>query len=262
MIDAHTHLNDPRLLPAVDQVLARMQQGGVEQALVVGYDVPSSREAVALARRFPTLLRAAVGMHPHESKGLDTDALMALADLARQPEVVAYGEIGLDFHYDHSPRDVQRDAFRRQLALAAERELPIIIHEREAAEEVLALLDAEEGWARGGAWHCCSVTPDLAPVIARVLYLGIAGWITFPKAENIRALASAVPLERLLVETDAPFLAPVPFRGKPNEPAYVRLVAEALAAVKATPFALVAEQTSQNVRRAFPRWNLLREDIR
>lgn len=254
MIDAHCHLNDPRLLPDVDDLVARMAQHGVQGALVVGYDLPSSRQAVALARQFPHCLRAAVGLHPHDSKELTPAMLADFATLARESEVVAYGEIGLDFHYDHSPRDVQRDAFRRQLALASEVELPVIIHEREAADDVMTMLDAEDGWARGGAWHCCSVSPELAVIIAQRFYVGIAGWVTFPKAENIRALVRAVPLERLLIETDAPYLAPVPFRGKPNEPAHVRLVAQAVAEIKGIAPADVEQETAVNARRAFPRW--------
>ncbi len=254
MIDAHCHLNDPELLPRVDALLAEMHEAGVNGALVVGFDLASSREAVALAGRYPEQLRAAVGVHPHESKFLDTDTLAALRELAQAPEVVALGEIGLDFHYDHSPREAQREAFHRQLALAAELALPIIIHEREAAEELLALLDAEQGRQLGGSWHCCSVSPELAVEIARDFYLGIAGWLTFPKAENIRALARAVPLERLLIETDSPYLAPVPFRGRKNTPALVRLVAQALAAEKGIAVEMVEEVTVHNTLRAFPRW--------
>lgn len=254
MIDAHCHINDPDLLPHIDSLLAQMQQAGVSAALVVGTDVSSSRQAVELARRYPAVLRATVGMHPHESKALDTAALAALRALAVQPEVVAIGEIGLDFHYDFSPRTAQRDAFQRQLELAAELALPIVIHEREAVDEVFAVLDAADGWARGGAWHCCSVAPELAVTISRAFYLGIAGWITFPKAENIRAIAHAVPLERLLAETDTPYLAPVPHRGKPNQPAYVRLVAQALAEVKGESPERVEEITTNNTLRAFPNW--------
>ena len=254
MIDAHVHLNDKRLLPQIDELLSRMREVGVSGALVVGYDVPSSRQAVELARRYPAL-RAAVGMHPHDSSDLDDGALAALAELARAPEVVAYGEIGMDFYYDNSPRDVQREAFRRQLRLAREVGLPIVIHEREAAGEVMAILDEEDGWVLGGEWHCCSVDSALAVTIAERLYLGIAGWITFPKAENIRALARAVSLERLLLETDAPYITPVPFRGKPNEPAYVRFVAQALAELKGISCGEVEKITDDNVRRAFPRWD-------
>lgn len=259
MIDAHCHLNDPRLLPDVEALLSHMREAGVTGALVVGCDVPSSETAVALARRFPQL-RAAVGIHPHDSKDLDATALTALRALAQQPEVVAIGEIGLDFHYDYSPRDVQRDAFRRQLALAQELALPIIIHEREAAEEVMRVLDETQGWACGGTWHCCSVTPDLGVEIARRLYLGIAGWLTFNKAENIRDLAAAVPLDRLLVETDSPYLAPVPHRGHPNEPAYVPIVAQALATLKGITPADVEITTQQNTLRAFPRWAEMKEE--
>jgi len=254
MIDAHCHLNDPDLLPHVDELVARMRQAGVTGALVVGCDVPSSHAAVALAHRFPGVLFAAIGVHPHESKDLDDAGLNALREMAAQPGVVALGEIGLDFHYDHSPRDVQRAAFRQQLALAAEVQLPIIIHERAAAAEVTAILDAADGWARGGAWHCCSVAPELAVEIARAFYIGIAGWITFPKADNIRALARAVPMERLLIETDSPYLAPVPFRGKPNEPAHVRLTAQALATLKGISVESVESITADNTLRAFPRW--------
>lgn len=147
MIDAHSHLNDPQLSTQLDAVLARMREADVSGALVIGTDVQSSRDAVQLARDYPEL-RAAVAMHPHDSKNLDDAALTELAELARRPEVVAYGEIGLDFHYDHSPRDVQREAFRRQLRLARALNLPVIIHERAAVEEVMAILDAEDGWAR------------------------------------------------------------------------------------------------------------------
>jgi len=254
MIDAHNHLNDPRLLPVIDELLARMREAGVTGGLVVGYDLPSSRLAVELAEAHPAVLRAAVGVHPHDSKDLDVETLSALRDLARRPAVVAYGEIGLDYYYDHSPRDVQRDAFRRQLTLAAELEMPIIIHEREAATEVMTILDAEDGWAHGGEWHCCSVAPDLALAIAERFYLGIAGWITFPKAENIRAIVRAVPLGRLLLETDAPYITPVPYRGKPNEPAYLRLTAQALAQEKGISVAVVEKETMENTLRAFPRW--------
>lgn len=254
MLDAHNHLNDPKLLPQVDALVDHMVHAGVQGALVVGYDLPSSRVAVDLARRFPQHLRAAIGMHPHESKDLDAETLTALRNLAANPEVVAYGEIGLDYHYDHSPRPVQREAFARQLALAAEVGLPIIIHEREAVDDVLQILDREGGAAFGGAWHCCSVEADVAVEIAQRLYIGIAGWITFKNGENIRAIARAVPLARLLVETDAPFITPVPHRGHPNEPAYTMLVAQALAELKGIPLADVEKVTVANTLEAFPRW--------
>jgi len=254
MIDSHNHLNDPRFAAQMDEIVARMRHEGVTGALVVGYDLPSSRVAVDLARRYPALLRSAVGIHPHDSKDLDTGTLAELRQLASCAEVVAFGEIGLDYYYDHSPREVQRDALCRQLALAAELGLPVMLHEREAADDLLTILTAEDGWARGGSWHCCNVPASMAVEIARRLHVGIAGWITFKKAEQIRALAQAVPLERLLLETDAPYLAPVPHRGRPNEPAYVRYTAQALAAVKGISLESVERVTTENALRAFPRW--------
>ena len=254
MIDSHTHLNDPRLEPEIESLLARMREAGVTGAIVVGYDVPSSRKAIELARRYPEPLRASVGMHPHDAKDLDAAALDELERLAREPEVVAYGEIGLDFHYDNSPRDVQREAFGRQLEVAKRLGLPVIIHERSASEEALAIIEAHDARKLGGTWHCCSVEPEFAAGITPDFFVGIAGWISFPKADNIRALARAVPLERLLIETDCPYLTPVPYRGKRNEPAYVRLVAESLAEVKRVSVAEVERVTSENVGRAFPGW--------
>jgi TatD DNase family protein len=207
--------------------------------------VPSSRQAVELARRHPAL-RAAVAVHPHDSKDLDAAGLAELAELGRQPEVVAFGEIGLDFHYDHSPRDVQREAFKRQLALAAELALPVVIHEREAVEETMAILDAEGGWARGGEWHCCSTTPELAVSIAKRFFIGIAGWLTFQKSDNIREMARAVPIERMVLETDAPYLAPAPHRGHRCEPAFVAHTLAALAELRAQRPEDLAAWTTRN----------------
>lgn len=254
MIDAHAHLNDPALATDLPGILARMHEAGVTGALVVGYDLPSSQRAVEMARAHPELC-AAVGIHPHDSKELDDDALTALHALAREPQVVAIGEIGLDYHYDHSPRDVQRAAFRRQLVLARESGLPIIIHEREAEVDARAILDAENGWALGGTWHCCSVSAASAVEIARHLFIGIAGWITFPKSENIRDIARAVPLARLLLETDAPYITPVPFRGRRNnEPSLLPYTCKMLAEVTGNSAEDVELVTMANVRQAFPRW--------
>ena len=256
MIDAHGHLTDPRLMCDLDGVFSRMEQAGVGQALVVGCDLASSRAALELAQRFPKRLRAAVGVHPHDATQLNDEVLHVLRTLATDPLVVAIGEIGLDYYYDHSPRLLQREAFCRQLALARELSLPIIIHERDSADELMTLLDEMDGWACGGNWHCCSVEPERAQEIARAFYLGIAGWITFPKADNIRALVAAVPIERLLVETDAPYITPVPHRGKTNEPSFVRYTIQALATLKGMPVADVEEITERNTTRAFPRWGI------
>ncbi|HEX2950759.1 MAG TPA: TatD family hydrolase [Armatimonadota bacterium] len=254
MIDAHNHLNDPKLLPQIDELLARMERAGVAGALVVGYDLASSRVAVELAQRYPSQLRAAIGVHPHESKNMDAETLAGLHRLAEHEEVVAYGEIGLDYFYDISPRDVQQEAFRRQLHLAGELNLPVVIHERNAVDDTMAILDEEHGWTLGGEWHCCNVTPDIAKTIAQRFYLGIAGWVTFKNSENIRDIVRNVALERLLIETDSPYLTPVPYRGKPNEPAYTRLIAQALAELKGISPEAVEKITIDNTLQAFPRW--------
>lgn len=254
MIDSHCHINDAKLLPRITTLIDHMHEAGVIAALVVGSDLPSSRSALQLAQEYPSLFRAAVGVHPHESMHLDDATLTALREMAQDPLVVAIGEIGLDYHYDFSPRSVQRTAFRCQIELAREVALPLIIHERAAVVDVLSILDAVDGWGVGGVWHCCSVTPEEATRIATHFYLGIAGWITFPKGENIRQIARAVPLERLLVETDAPYITPAPFRGTPNEPARVQLTAQALAVVKEVSLAVVDQDTTKNTLCAFPRW--------
>lgn len=255
MIDAHCHLNNPDMLEQVPAMLERMAAAGVTGAVVAGYDLPSSYRAVELAQRYPQL-RAVIGVHPHDSDTIDDALINELRELARAPQVLAIGEIGLDYHYDHSPREVQRTGFRQQLALAAELGLPVVIHEREAIDDALQIMDAEGGWARGGHWHCGSVEPEIGLQIATHMYVGIAGWVTFKKAENIRALAAALPLQRILLETDAPYLAPIPHRGKTNEPAHLPLIAAAVAELHGVTVAEVAEQTGVNTVGAFLRWGV------
>ncbi len=253
MIDAHCHLNNPEMLELVPAMLQRMTAAEVTGAVVAGYDLASSYRAVELARQYPQL-RAVVGVHPHDSDIIDDALIDELRMLARAPQVLAIGEIGLDYHYDHSPREVQREGFRRQLALAAELNLPVVIHERAAIDDALMIMDAEGGWARGGHWHCGSVEPEIGLRIAQHMYVGIAGWVTFKKADNIRALAAAIPLERMLLETDSPYLAPIPHRGKSNEPSYIPLIAAAVAELHGVTAEEVGAQTAANVGRAFGRW--------
>ncbi len=253
MIDAHCHLNNPEMMESTAAMLQRMAAVGVTGAVVAGYDLPSSYRAVELAQRYPQL-RAVIGVHPHDSDTIDDALIDELRALARAPQVLAIGEIGLDYHYDHSPREVQRVGFHRQLVLAAELGLPVVIHEREAIDDALQIMDAEGGWARGGHWHCGSVEPEIGLHIAQHMYIGIAGWVTFKKAENIRALATAIPLERMLLETDTPYLAPIPHRGKTNEPSYIPLIAAAVAELHGVTAAEVGTQTAANVGRAFGRF--------
>jgi TatD DNase family protein len=189
-------------------------------------------------------------VHPHDAKTVTLSVLDELGSLARHPKVVAIGEIGLDYYRDLSPRPVQRRAFADQLALAAELALPVVVHSREAHDDVLATLRQWDG--RGGVLHSYSGGPErLREVLDLGFSIGISGPVTFPKADRLRAAAAEVPLERLLVETDCPYLTPKPYRGRRNEPAYVRYVVEAVARAREAPVGVVARQTTDNTRRLF-----------
>ena len=254
LIDTHCHFNHERSAGDIPESVQRAKEWDVSQMIVVGYDLPSSERAVALSEEYPQTLFAAIGVHPHDSNTWDAATEKRLRELADHPHVVAIGEIGLDFHYDFSPRDAQYAAFRAQMALARDSELPVIIHCREAYPETLQVLSDESADDTGGVMHCWAGTPEQADqVVALGLMLGFGGTLTFKNAEDVRTAAQNVPVETLLVETDAPYLAPVPHRGKRNEPAYTRLVAEKLAELRGLTFAEIAALTTANARRVFPR---------
>jgi TatD DNase family protein len=246
-IDSHCHLpEDPA---EADAVVDRALAAGVERMVCVGTDLATSRAAVATARRRAEV-RATVGLHPHDAVHLaeQWDALVALC---ADPLVVAVGEAGLDHHYEHSPGADQAAAFRAQIRLAHERDLPLVIHTREAWDETFTILDAEGVPART-VFHCFTGGPDEARACAdRGAWLSFSGIVTFKNADDLRAAAAAVDLDRLLVETDSPYLAPVPFRGKPNEPAWVGHVGAAVAAARGEEIATVAAATRATTRRLF-----------
>lgn len=222
--------------------------------IVIGYDLPSSEQAVALAEAHAPELWAAVGVHPHDAKSWDAATAARLRSLSDHPRVVAWGEIGLDFHYDFSPRPAQYAAFRAQMALARESGLPVVIHCREAYPETLQVLQEERADEIGGVMHCWAGTPaEAEQTTALGMALGIGGTLTFKNAQPIRDAAQAAPLELLLLETDAPYLAPMPHRGKRNEPAYTHLVAEKLAELRGLTLEEIARLTTANARRIFPR---------
>ena len=253
MIDSHTHLNHEDFAADLAEVLARAAAAGVEQMLVPGYDLPSSQAAVALAQQYPQLV-ASVGVHPHDAKSLTEADLAELKELAAHPKVVAIGEIGLDFHYNFSPPEQQAEAFARQIRLAHEVELPIIIHQREAAEQARQIFLTEGAGARGGVWHCFTGDAELAHFAVEQGYcIGIAGPVTFTKAQDLAALAAQLPLENLLIETDAPYLSPTPFRGKRNEPARVVPIAGKLAELRGDPVEIIESATTTNFGRVFLR---------
>ena len=248
-IDTHVHLNHPRLMRRLPEVLARAREAGVSEMIVVGYDVPSSRRAVELAEGHRQLW-AAVGVHPHDAAGFDEESVAALRALARADKVVAVGETGLDFYRDLSPRTAQQEAFERHLALAAEFDLPVIVHCRDAQDSVLEALGS---WARPGVvWHCFDGTAEQAKrALALGLVLGFGGPLTYRKAEDLHRVATDAPGERILLETDCPYLAPEGRRNRDNEPANVVMIAESLAALRGESRAQVEQMTAENARRVF-----------
>ena len=250
--DSHCHLGYGETLDGsidwtkVDRLVERARAGGVAAMISVGTDRRHSEAQIAVAARYDDVW-ATVGLHPHDaSAGVDS-----IVDLIDQPKVVAIGECGLDYHYDHSPRDVQRTAFAAQIALAHERKLPLVIHTREAWADTFDILRAERVPART-IFHCFTGAPDAAAVCLELgAYLSFSGIVTFKTAADLRESARRCPTDRFLIETDTPYLAPVPHRGKPNEPAYVPLVAACLAEVMTLDLEAVAYHSFANATVAF-----------
>ena len=254
LIDTHCHFNHKQFANDLPAYISRAQAAGVRQMIVVGYDMPSSEQAVQLSEAYSGVLFAVVGVHPHDAKDWNEVADKRLRQLSDHPHVVAIGEIGLDYHYDFSPRDMQERAFRAQMQIAREVGLPIVIHCREAYADTLQILSEEGADETGGVMHCwAGSVEDADKTVALGLALGFGGTLTFKNAETTRQAAQRVPLETLLVETDAPYLAPTPHRGKPNQPAYTRLVAEKLAELRGLSLPELAMLTTANARRTFPR---------
>jgi TatD DNase family protein len=255
MTDSHCHIAGKEFAGDLEAVVERARAAGVSRALVIldeQADIPLAQTVLAA---WPEC-RFAVGTHPHAAAVFaskpQSGADMVAARVDELPGARAVGEIGLDYHYDHSPRDVQQAVFRAQIQVALSRDLPVVIHTRSAEEDTLRILK-EEGQGRlRGVFHCFTGGPDAAErALAIGFYISIAGVVTFPNAEPLRAAAREIPLDRLLVETDSPYLAPAPFRGKRNEPAYVAKVVEHLAAVRGVSAQVISEQTDRNFDRLF-----------
>jgi TatD DNase family protein len=257
MIDSHCHLADETFATDLDQVIARARDAGVERALVI-LEAGNAKEA-AQAERVAAIwpeVRFSIGVHPHQAHQFagdpDRAAAVVREQFAATPAARAVGEIGLDYHYDFSARDVQRAVFRAQVRLARDLQRPVVIHTREADEDTLAILRDEGGGEVRGVLHCFTGDDALADAgLALGLFVSLAGIVTFPKAGPLRQTARRVPLDRLLAETDSPFLAPVPYRGKRNEPAYVARVVATLADMHQLPPGDLAERTTANFHGLF-----------
>ncbi len=257
MIDTHCHLNFDAYDVDRDAVLDRAQAAGVVQFINPAVDIETGRAALALAKQHYEIF-AAVGIHPTSTAGFVDGLIEEIAEQASQPKVVAIGEIGLDYYWDTSPKADQRRAFEAQLALAARLELPVIIHNREASEDVMAILEA---WApslpptlqsRPGVLHSFSAPAAIAErALALGFYLGFTGPITYKNAEGLRRIATVMPIERMVVETDGPFLTPTPHRGKRNEPSYIPLIVERLASLRGLSPEAIAAHTTANAGRLF-----------
>jgi TatD DNase family protein len=254
LIDSHAHIDFPQFADDRDAMLARARAAGVTTLLAIGSGPgPEKLDAAIPFAEQHDWIYATVGTHPHEAKELTPAHLERLAQLAKHPRVIAYGEIGLDYFYDHSPRDVQQRVFREQMEVAATAQLPIVIHCRDAWADCLQML--EQHWrptGLGGILHCFTSTlEDAKRGLDMGFMISFAGNSTYPKAQNLRDVAKALPLENLLIETDSPFLAPQGYRGKRNEPAYVGEVAKAIGSVRNLAADEVALETAGNFRRFF-----------
>jgi len=251
LADTHAHLDLPEILPDLDAVLGRAREAGVALLINVGIGLENSRQVLATAHRHPGI-RAAIGIHPHAAASLKEGDLEALAPLARDPLVVAIGEIGLDFYRRRSPEETQKHWFRKQLEWAYGLHKIVVIHTREATAATLEILQEARSQLRGGVMHCFGGSwQDAQDFLDLGFYLSFAGPLTYPQAKALREVAAKMPLDRILLETDCPYLPPQPWRGKRNEPAYVTATARQLAEVRGLSLEEIARATWENSLRAF-----------
>ncbi|NLJ58295.1 MAG: TatD family hydrolase [Tissierellia bacterium] len=250
-MDSHAHLDDRRFDRYRDRLIKSLLENDVEAVLNPGADLKSSKKAVEIAEKYPNVY-AAVGCHPHDTKYMKDETMDIFRDLAKSKKVVAIGEIGLDYHYDNSERDVQRKWFREQIRLAKELDLPYIVHDREAHGDLIKIMKEEHYDGARGVLHCYSGSVELAKEFIKLgFYISLAGPVTFRKARVPKLVAKEIPFDKLLIETDSPYLTPEPFRGRRNEPKYVRFVAEEIAEIRNVSLDEVAERTTQNFKTLF-----------
>lgn len=251
LFDTHAHLNADQFADDAKEVIERAQQEGVSHIVVVGFDEKTINGALELADKYD-FIYASIGWHPVDAVDMKDEHLIWLEGLASHPKVVALGEMGLDYYWDKSPKEIQKEVFRKQIQLAKKVNLPIIIHNRDAHEDIVKILKEENACEVGGIMHCFGSSLEIArQCIDMNFYISFGGPVTFKNAKRPKEVVKELPLDRLLIETDCPYLAPHPYRGKRNEPSYVKLVAEAIAELKGLTYNEVVEKTNQNAKRVF-----------
>ncbi|MEC3609626.1 TatD family hydrolase [Bacillus glycinifermentans] len=251
LFDTHAHLNAEQFNEDLEDVIARAKEEKVENIVVVGFDRPTIKRVMELIETYD-FIYAAIGWHPVDAIDMTDEDLAWIKELSSHEKVVAIGEMGLDYHWDKSPKDVQKEVFRKQIALAKEVGLPIVIHNRDATEDVVTILREEGAEEVGGIMHCFTGSAEVAKECINMnFYLSFGGPVTFKNAKKPKEVVKQVPNDRLLIETDCPYLTPHPFRGKRNEPSYVKLVAEQIAELKGMTYEEVAAITTENAKKLF-----------
>lgn len=251
IIDSHAHYDDRQFDGDRAEVLERIQKQGVVRVVNPASNLASARRCVKLADEYD-FIYTAVGIHPHDASECSKEAMAAIRELAGHRKVVAIGEVGLDYHYDFSPREAQKECLAAHVALALELKLPLILHDRESHQDILDILRAERGYAAGGVFHCFSGSVEMArEVLDMGFYIGLGGAVTFKNARKPVEVAAFVPADRLLIETDSPYMAPVPYRGKRNDSGYLKEIIDTLAAIRKTEPEQLAHVTAENADRLF-----------
>ncbi|MGG1698769.1 TatD family hydrolase [Bacillus zhangzhouensis] len=251
LFDTHAHLNAEQYNEDLEQVIERAKSEKVENIVVVGFDRPTITRAMELIEEYD-FIYAAIGWHPVDAIDMTDEDLAWIKELSQHEKVVAIGEMGLDYYWDKSPKEVQKEVFRRQIALAKEVNLPIIIHNRDATEDVVTILKEEGAAVVGGIMHCFTGSLEIAKACMEMnFYISFGGPVTFKNAKKPKEVVKDIPSDRLLIETDCPYLTPAPFRGKRNEPSYVKYIAEQIAELREMSFEELAELTTENAKKVF-----------
>ncbi len=251
LIDTHVHLNADQYDEDLQEVIDRALEEGIDRMFVVGFDTNTIERTMKLIDQYD-FIYGIIGWHPVDAIDCTEERLQWIEELSKHPKIIGIGEMGLDYHWDKSPKDIQKDVFRKQIALAKRVQLPIIIHNREATQDCVDILKEENAIEVGGIMHSFSGSNEIADEILKMnFYISLGGPVTFKNAKQPKEVAQHVPLDRLLVETDAPYLSPHPYRGKRNEPARVKLVAEQIAELRGISYEEVCKATTENAERLF-----------